>query len=104
MRRRWRKSAFSPADSPFGTIRAGEWILILDSLDIGTYTFEQAVSHASGLGPAVAVDSSTVPGLRPGYWAIVSRTSYPSSDEAQSHCGDHGREASSACHPQMVTG
>ncbi len=99
-----RTDASPQSDGPSASFRVGEWILVLESLDVGTYTLRQAVSRASELGPVVVVDSSRMPGLRPGYWAVVSSTSYPSRKAAASHCGDHGRKASGACYPRLVTG
>lgn len=83
---------------------SGSWILVLDSLPVTQFTYDQAVGRAAALPNAVVVDSSTVPGLKPGYWAITSNAWYGTAREASGRCPDYGRVASGACYPRKVTG
>lgn len=87
----------APAQYEWGT-----WILVLDSLEVDRYSYDEAVARAGDSAGLTVVDSSTVPGLRPGYWALVSRASYSSKGSASTHCADFGRVASGACYPRRI--
>lgn len=89
----------TPAQYAWGT-----WILVLDSLEVDRYSYDEAVARARAFSGVTVVDSSTVPGLRPGYWALVSRDSYSSKGSASERCADFGRVASGACYPRRIGG
>lgn len=94
-----------PAETPTQpTFTPGVWLLVLDSLDQAKKSRGQAEAQAARMGQVMVIDSTAVPGLRPGYWAIISSRTYASSGAARSDCATYGRSASDWCYPRQVTG
>ncbi|GAB97931.1 hypothetical protein KILIM_089_00010 [Kineosphaera limosa NBRC 100340] len=83
--------------------RTGDYLLVLESLPINQYDYASAQARAGRPGLTV-VDSGTVPGLNPGYWAVVSTAGYSSERAARAACSDFGRTPSGACYPRRVGG
>ncbi|GAB47120.1 hypothetical protein MOPEL_003_01460 [Mobilicoccus pelagius NBRC 104925] len=82
---------------------SGTWILVLESYPKGRYSADDARAKERGVpGPTTVVDSSLTPGLRPGYWAVVSDEWFSTKPEANRACGVFGRSASGACYARLV--
>lgn len=81
---------------------AGSWLTVLDSLPQGQFSLDQARSRAGELGSGlVVVDSSSTPGLTPGYWAVVV-PQLKSESAARAMCAQYGRTPSGACYGRHV--
>lgn len=93
-------AATAPGGAP---VPSGSYILVLDSLEQTRYSAQDALQRAAGIPGGVAVvDSSTTPGLRAGYWALVSSRYFGSEAEARRGCSQFGRDPSGACYPRRI--
>lgn len=83
----------------------GSWIMILESLPKGEYSIEQATSRAAALSvPGLSltvIDSTAIPGLNDGYWAI-GLGGLSDRDAAAAKCAAFNREVGGACYPRQV--
>lgn len=86
--------AIAPSDS---------WILVFDSLEQSRYSVDEAEARSNNVsGSTMVVDSSQTPGLRSGYWAVVSADWYPTKEAAESACAQHGRPVSGSCYGRRI--
>lgn len=87
------------------SLPSGSWITVLDSLEQSRYSLAEARSRAAGLSRGAyvvaVVDSTAVPGLNSGYWAL-SVTGSSSQSEARAVCGQLGRNAGGNCYPRQI--
>lgn len=108
---------YSPPAAPLGTAGAtdtsptpgvppayppGSYILVLESMPIASYSYPEALAFTTGYRELTVVDSGTVPGLNPGYWAVVTTSAYPSARAARDACPQFGRTASGGCYPRQI--
>ncbi len=94
------------ATSTFGTLRAlpaGSWLTVLDSKPQTEWTEAAAWGAARALGynGVTVVDSSAIPGLNGGYWAI-SLVGFSSRDAARAACASVGRDVGGTCYERLV--
>lgn len=83
---------------------SGSWLIVLESLEKSEHTSAYASQRAgqlSGGYGTVVVDSSTIPGLRPGYWA-VSVVGFSSQEAARAACRDMGYDLGGDCYERQV--
>lgn len=93
-------------NSAVTSLRAGSWIMILDSLPKNEFTIQQAEQRAAGMRtggrPVVSViDSDAIPGLNGGYWAL-GVPGHSSRDSAANQCAMFNREVGGDCYPRQV--
>lgn len=83
---------------------SGSWLVVLESLEksdhSAAYASQRAGQLSGGYG-TVVVDSSTIPGLRPGYWA-VSVVGFGSQEAARAACRDMGYDLGGDCYERQV--
>jgi hypothetical protein len=94
------------ANQPY--VARGRWVAVLDSKDKTDTTLAEARAQAAQIAGAWGVpvdvfDSSTRPGMRPGYWALVL-ASFDSNEAARAACASVGRVPSDACSGRQITG
>ena len=85
--------------------KKGQWVLVLESLPKKTKSQQEAHSVASRLATSrstAVLDSSRVPGLRAGYWAVVALPFSDSKNAATSGCRDFGRKVGASCYAREV--
>ncbi|MEL4356472.1 MULTISPECIES: serine/threonine-protein kinase [unclassified Luteococcus] len=83
----------------------GKWVLVLESLEQGKYSYADASAKAASLSTSGAtvhvLDSTDTPGLRSGYWALAVLP-FDSRGEATAMCPQMGRETGDKCYPRRV--
>ena len=88
------------------SLSSGSWITVLESMPKSSKSSGQAAAKAASIssrtGVSVSVvDSSSVPGLNSGYWA-VSVIGSSSKSEAQRVCASVGRSVGGSCYPRLI--
>ena len=98
----------TPTAAASKTVRSlpsGSWLTVLNSLPQAEKSEAEAQAEAdaltSGSAQVVVVDSSAIPGLNGGYWA-VSMVGFSNNDEARAACGRVGRSPGSTCYSRQV--
>lgn len=89
------------ADGVVREMDAGTWILVFKSLEQDRYAADDALEQAQEISGSVVVDSSSISGLRAGYWAIAS-VGYSSQQTAREACSDFGLELGGECYERLV--
>ena len=94
-----------PTGAGVTSLSRGTWITVLESLPKDQSSLTQAQVRADTLSAhgflVVVVNSDTIPGLNPGYWAL-SVTGFASRDAAVAACPALGREAGGTCYPREI--
>lgn len=94
-----------PTPTVLTSLRPNSWLVLLASLSQSDYTAAQALAQAAdldgGSGSVAVVDSSKIPGLAPGYWAIA-QVGFTSKAEAAAGCAAVGRPVGDTCIVRQV--
>lgn len=80
----------------------GSYLLVLESYPKSTHSMSSASAKAASLGRATVIDSSRVPGLNAGYWAVVHDSYFMSKSQAQAACSSYGRSVGGPCYARKV--
>lgn len=91
----------STDDGVVRELETGSWIIVFRSLEQDRYTAEEALQQSADFPGSVVVDSSSIPGLRAGYWAISS-VGYSTQQEARDSCADFGLELGGECYERQI--
>lgn len=87
------------------SLPSGSWLTVLNSLPQAEVAESAAQAEAttlsSGSATVVVVDSSAIPGLKPGYWA-VSMVGFSSREQARDACSRVGRSPGATCYDRQV--
>lgn len=95
----------SASSATVRSLPSGSWLAVLESLPQAEQTESmaqaQATSLSTGAGSVVVVDSTAIPGLNPGYWAL-SLIGFSSSVEARDACARVQRSPGPSCYDRQV--
>lgn len=83
------------------TLRAGQWIAVLESLPKASYTADNVRANQARFPGAIVVDSDVTPGLNGGYWVIAGGP-YASEAHARASCASFGRSPGGTCYPRQA--
>ncbi len=98
-------SAPTASDGIGSSPKKGQWVLVLESLSKKTKSQKDAYAVASRLARSrstTVLDSTRVPGLTNGYWAVVALPFSASKNAATSGCRDFGRKIGGNCYARQV--
>ena len=80
---------------------SGSYVLVLESFPKSKYSVGTARAKAAGLG-ATVIDSSRVPGLNSGFWAVIHSRYFWNKSEAQATCSSYGRSVGGPCYARKI--
>lgn len=86
------------------SLPSGSWLAVMESMDKSSTSIGTAVAERmriEGEGGLSVVDSSQIPGLNPGYWAIA-KTHLASKSEVTAVCREYGRSMPTNCYARQV--